>query len=57
MTSENKKTSSGYLQCPLCEAEVAIDEEKAGDQIYCSYCQCPLRIREKKEEKFLTEDF
>ncbi|MFQ5480047.1 MAG: hypothetical protein ACE5DW_02090 [Thermodesulfobacteriota bacterium] len=54
----DSETSSGYLQCPLCDAEVPISEdEKAGDQIYCAFCQCPLRVREQKEEKYLEEDF
>ncbi|MFQ5428247.1 MAG: hypothetical protein ACE5EZ_04625 [Thermodesulfobacteriota bacterium] len=59
MFNDNKKKiSSGYFQCPLCDAEVALGEdEKTGDQIYCSYCQCPLRVREKKENKYLVEDF
>ncbi len=52
------ETFSGYLQCPLCDAEVALTEEdKAGDQMYCAYCQCPLRLRERKKEKYLEEDF
>jgi len=52
------KTSSGYLQCPLCDAEVPVSENnRAGDRLYCSYCQCPLRLREKDETKYLDEDF
>ncbi|MFQ5353457.1 MAG: hypothetical protein ACE5DR_00785 [Thermodesulfobacteriota bacterium] len=53
-----KETSSGYLQCPLCDAEVPIDEdEKDGEQLFCPYCECTLRLRERNDNKFLTEDF
>jgi len=52
------KTSSGYLRCPLCDAEVYVSEDnRAGDRFYCSYCECPLRLRDKDGSKYLDEDF
>jgi len=55
--SVERKNFSGYLQCPLCDAEVPISEDdKAGDQLFCPYCQSPLRVREKAEEIYLADD-
>jgi len=54
----DRDTFSGYLECPMCSAEVPIsDEEKTGEQVYCPYCQCPLKLRKKADKVYLTEDF
>jgi len=56
--SYERETFSGYLQCPLCDAEVPISEEdRAGNQVYCPYCQCPLKLRKKADKIYLDEDF
>ncbi len=56
--SNDSETLSGYLQCPLCDAEVPLSEDdKTGDQVFCTYCQCPLRVRKKAEKVYLVEDF
>jgi transcription elongation factor Elf1 len=32
--------------CPVCDADLSLDgNEKPGDEIYCSYCGCSIRIR------------
>jgi len=57
MTS--KSSLAGYLTCPLCDAEVPLSgDEKIGDQVFCTYCQCPLAMKKTKaEEVYLEEDF
>ena len=54
-----KLAYSGYLTCPLCEAEVPLDgDEKVGDQVCCPYCESPLKLKKTRaEEAFLVEDF
>jgi len=55
---DDSESLSGYLLCPLCDAEVPVSEDdRAGDVVYCPYCQCPLRVRQKAESIYLTEDF
>lgn len=54
------KGSTKYLSCPMCEADVLISEnEKIGEEVYCQYCETPLKLRKKKdtEELYLQEDF
>lgn len=49
-----------YLTCPMCDADVPLSEdEKAGEEVYCPYCQVPLKVKKKKgsEELFLEENF
>lgn len=57
MTS--KSSLAGYLTCPLCDAEVPLSgDERIGDQVFCTYCQCPLAMKKTKtEEVYLEEDF
>ncbi|MFQ5464457.1 MAG: hypothetical protein ACE5EI_00875 [Thermodesulfobacteriota bacterium] len=54
-----KLAYSGYLTCPLCDAEVPLDgDEKSGDQVCCPYCESPLKLkRTRADEAFLVEDF
>lgn len=54
------KGVSTYLSCPVCDADVPISEdEKVGDEVYCPYCQVPLKLRKTKdkEEIYLEENF
>ena len=54
-----KISFSGYLTCPICEAEVPIaGDEKTGEEVYCPYCECPLVLRKVKNEDdfYLVED-
>lgn len=49
-----------YLTCPMCDADIPISgDEKIGSEIYCPYCQTPLKLRKTKntEELYLQEDF
>ncbi|MBI5559831.1 MAG: hypothetical protein HY883_00970 [Deltaproteobacteria bacterium] len=47
------------LLCPLCDCEVMLDgDEKIGDQIYCAYCEAPLKLAKTKDDRlYLVEDF
>ncbi len=49
-----------YLNCPVCDAEIPVaEDDRAGSDIYCAYCQSPLKLRQVKgkEEFYLEEDF
>ncbi|MBE9528444.1 MAG: hypothetical protein IME99_04320 [Proteobacteria bacterium] len=51
--------SSGYLRCPMCDAEVPLEgDEKQGSEIFCPFCQTPLSFKVgRDEEAFFEEDF
>lgn len=53
------KGSFSYLTCPLCDAEIPISgDERVGEEVYCTYCQAPLKFKKTKEdEPYLQEDF
>lgn len=47
------------ISCPLCDCEITLDGgEKVGEQVYCHYCEAPLKLMKKKDESlYLVEDF
>jgi len=47
------------LNCPLCDCEVALaGDEKVGEQVFCLYCESPLKLKKTKEDElYLVEDF
>ncbi len=45
------------LECPVCEAEIPVDDDAVGDLVVCSYCQMTLKIVMKKDRVSLTEDW
>jgi len=47
------------LECPICNADVPLNgDEKAGDEVFCSYCRAPLTFKGSSEEDYdLEEDF
>ncbi len=49
---------SGYLTCPMCDAEVPVDgDEKPGDEVFCPYCETPLSLKiVSDEEAYFEED-
>ncbi|MBI5599375.1 MAG: sulfonate ABC transporter [Deltaproteobacteria bacterium] len=53
------KAGAATLECPLCDCEVPINgDEKPGEQVFCPYCEAPLKIKKDKADKFyLQEDF
>jgi len=54
------KQATKYMTCPMCEAEIPLSgDEKIGEQIFCVYCQMPLKLKKNKEtdEPYLEEDF
>ncbi|MBI5233360.1 MAG: hypothetical protein HY880_03300 [Deltaproteobacteria bacterium] len=54
-----KGSKSQYLSCPLCDADMPMEPDfEAGDEVICTYCDSPLRIRKTKEDEYcLEEDF
>ena len=53
------KSTIQYLTCPMCDADIPVSgDENVGAEIYCSYCQTPLKLsKTKKDELYLREDF
>ncbi|MBI5047527.1 MAG: hypothetical protein HZB80_00875 [Deltaproteobacteria bacterium] len=54
------KDAAQYLTCPMCDTDVPISgDERVVEEIFCPYCQTPLKTRKKKgtEELYLEEDF
>ncbi len=51
--------SSSYMTCPLCDCEIPMSgDEKVGTEVYCPYCECPLKLRKTKDDElYLQEDF
>ncbi|MFQ5328412.1 MAG: hypothetical protein ACE5D4_00290 [Thermodesulfobacteriota bacterium] len=51
--------ASVYLPCPLCDVEIPLSgEEVVGQQIMCIYCECPLKLRKRKDDTlYFAEDF
>ena len=49
------------IACPICNADVPLSgDEKKGDEVYCTYCQAPLRLAgkgDKLEDAELEEDY
>jgi DNA-directed RNA polymerase subunit RPC12/RpoP len=39
-----------YIECPICETDVALDGAKPGDEIFCSYCGAPITLAKGKDE-------
>jgi endogenous inhibitor of DNA gyrase (YacG/DUF329 family) len=33
-----------YVECPICDTEVALEGAGPGDEVYCSYCGAPITI-------------
>jgi hypothetical protein len=50
--------SSGYLPCLMCDAEVSVSADDIGQDVYCSYCQISMKLRQDKKEDdlYLEED-
>jgi len=45
------------LSCPICQADLPLDgDEKAGDEVICSYCGAPSRITGTKDEGLEAEE-
>lgn len=49
------------LSCPVCNAYMPLaGDEKPGEEVYCTYCGAPCRLkkaREDPDELELEEDF
>ena len=43
-----------YLTCPMCDVDVPMSgDEKVGEQVFCPYCQTPLKIKKNKVDDSL----
>ncbi len=48
------------FSCPICSGDLLLaGDERAGDEVFCSYCGSPFRLSENPESKDceLEEDF
>lgn len=55
-----KGTVNNYLTCPMCDADIPVSgDEDIDSEIFCTYCQTPLKLRKKKgtDELYLEENF
>ncbi|MFZ3072533.1 MAG: hypothetical protein WA162_04755 [Thermodesulfobacteriota bacterium] len=54
-----KDSYAQYLTCPMCDCELPLGgDERIGEDIFCTFCETPLKLRKDKEEKlYLQEDF
>lgn len=52
------KNLGGYLPCLMCDAEVPVSKEDVGQDVYCSFCQLSMKLRQddKEEDLYLEED-
>jgi hypothetical protein len=43
----------------MCDVEIPMSgDEREGDEVYCPYCESPLKLKKTKEdETYLQEDF
>jgi hypothetical protein len=40
------------LSCPVCQADLPLaGDEQSGDEVFCSYCGAPCRIKVKPEDE------
>jgi hypothetical protein len=39
-----------FLDCPICETEVALEDAKPGDELFCGYCGAPITIAKIKDD-------
>jgi uncharacterized Zn-finger protein len=33
-----------YVDCPICDTEVALEGAGPGDEVFCGYCGAPITI-------------
>lgn len=54
-----KMSFKDYMTCPMCDVEVPMTgEEQVGGEVYCPYCETPLKLlKNKEDELYLVEDF
>lgn len=48
--------SGGYLPCIICDADVPVTRADINKEVYCSYCQITLKLKEKDKKKEGDED-
>jgi hypothetical protein len=40
-----------YIECPICDTDVALDGAGAGEEVYCGYCGAPITIAKIGEDE------
>lgn len=44
------------IECPICDAEIILEDEVPGDTIYCSYCSMPLKLVRDENDKLVAKE-
>jgi hypothetical protein len=39
-----------FIECPICDTDVALEDAGPGDEIYCGYCGAPITIAQIKDD-------
>jgi hypothetical protein len=39
-----------YIECPICETDVALDGAGPGEELFCGYCGAPITIAKVKDD-------
>ncbi len=39
-----------FVECPICDTEVALEDAKPGDEVFCGYCGAPIKIAKITDE-------
>ena len=52
-----RKSADMNLLCPLCDVEVPMSgDEEPGEEIYCPYCETPLKLMKNKDDTLYLKD-
>ncbi|MBM4382154.1 MAG: hypothetical protein FJ091_02175 [Deltaproteobacteria bacterium] len=47
-----------YIECPICDTDIALEGAKPGDEIFCGYCGAPITLAKgTDEESFEAEEY
>jgi uncharacterized Zn-finger protein len=47
-----------WVECPICDTDVALDGAGPGDEVFCSYCGAPITIAKiSDDESVEIEDY
>jgi predicted amidophosphoribosyltransferase len=48
----------GDVTCPICSADIPLaGDEAPGDDLFCTVCGAPLRIKPSEDDWEIEEDF
>lgn len=47
-----------FVECPICDTEVALEDAKPADEVFCGYCGAPIKIvKITDEDEVEIEDY